>query len=199
MNGRLLARVGYELFAKHLPDSCFPLIGPSCRAIRHWFVRRLALVCGERVNLERGASVGFGAGIQVGSYSGFGMNCYIEGPLIMGQNVLMAPDVVILRQNRHSYERTDISMREQEDVGPRPLTICDDVWLGRRAIILPGCLRVGKGAIVGAAAVVTKDVPNYAIVAGNPARVVRMRKLTHNPEGESTLTLPKTDGEIVYG
>jgi maltose O-acetyltransferase len=195
MNSRVFARVGYELFAKHLPDSCFPLIGPACRTIRLWFAKRLALECGERVNLEKGACVGFGAGIRVGSCSGFGMNCYIEGPLTMGQNVLMASDVVVLRQNRHSYARTDISMREQEDVEPRPLTICDDVWLGRRAIILPGCARVGKGAIVGAAAVVTRDVPDYAIVAGNPARVVKMRKLTHNPEGERVLTLPSDEGE----
>jgi virginiamycin A acetyltransferase len=50
----------------------------------------------------------------------------------------------------------------------------NDVWLGREALVMPG-VRVGDGAIVGAASVVTKDVPPYAVVAGNPARVVRMR------------------------
>jgi acetyltransferase-like isoleucine patch superfamily enzyme len=52
--------------------------------------------------------------------------------------------------------------------------IGNDVWIGRAAVILSG-VRIGNGAVVGAYSVVTKNVPDYAIVAGNPARVVRMR------------------------
>lgn len=55
-----------------------------------------------------------------------------------------------------------------------PTEVGNDVWLGRNAIILPG-VRVGNGAIVGAGAIVTKDVPDYAVVVGNPARVIRYR------------------------
>ena len=55
-------------------------------------------------------------------------------------------------------------------------TIGNDVWIGARAIILPGCKRIGAHSIIGAGAVVTKDVPDYAIVGGNPARVLKMRK-----------------------
>ena len=55
-----------------------------------------------------------------------------------------------------------------------PTVIGSDVWIGRNAIILPG-LKIGHGAVVGAGAVVTKDVPPYAIVAGNPAKVLRRR------------------------
>jgi hypothetical protein len=50
----------------------------------------------------------------------------------------------------------------------------NDVWIGHGAILLRG-ITVGNGAVIGAGAVVTKDVPSYAIVAGNPARVLRMR------------------------
>lgn len=57
---------------------------------------------------------------------------------------------------------------------PRRVSIGHDVWIGRAAIVLPG-IRVGHGAVVGAGAVVTKDVPPYAIVAGNPARLIRYR------------------------
>lgn len=57
-----------------------------------------------------------------------------------------------------------------------PLEIGYDVWIGARVIVLPGCTRIGAHSIIGAGAVVTKDVPDYAIVGGNPARVIRMRK-----------------------
>jgi virginiamycin A acetyltransferase len=56
-----------------------------------------------------------------------------------------------------------------------PQVIEDDVWIGHNAMILPGCRRIGRGAIVGAGAVVTRDVPRYTIVAGNPARPLRER------------------------
>ena len=56
-----------------------------------------------------------------------------------------------------------------------PLTIGHDVWIGARVIILPGCRQIGDGAVVGAGAVVTRDVEPYRIVAGNPARAIRPR------------------------
>lgn len=55
------------------------------------------------------------------------------------------------------------------------LVIEDDVWIGHNALIMPGCKFIGRGAIVGAGAVVTKDVPAYAIMAGNPARKIKNR------------------------
>lgn len=55
------------------------------------------------------------------------------------------------------------------------LDIGDDVWIGHNVMILPGCKNIGRGAVIGAGAVVTKDVPAYAIVAGNPARKLRDR------------------------
>lgn len=54
-------------------------------------------------------------------------------------------------------------------------TIGNDVWIGQNAILLPGCKHVGHGAIIGAGAIVTKSVPDYAIVAGNPAKVIKYR------------------------
>ena len=54
-----------------------------------------------------------------------------------------------------------------------PILICKSAWIGAGATILPG-VRIGNHAVVGAAAVVTKDVPDYAVVVGNPAKVVKM-------------------------
>lgn len=186
---RLVARLGYEYFAKWLPPSTYPVIWRGCRAVRYWFVRCLAQECGKAVHLEHGATVAFGTGFRIGDYSGIGRNCDVDGPLVMGRNILMGPEVVILRQN-HPFSRNDTSIREQRGAERHPLAICDDVWIGRRAILTPGCRRIGRGAILGAGAVVTKDVPDYAIVAGSPARIVRMRQLTHDPLGETKLTLP---------
>jgi acetyltransferase-like isoleucine patch superfamily enzyme len=55
------------------------------------------------------------------------------------------------------------------------ISIGDDAWIGDRVTITPGCSRIGTGAVVGAASVVTKDVPDFAVVAGNPARFIRFR------------------------
>ena len=58
---------------------------------------------------------------------------------------------------------------------PLPVKIGDDVWIGRRVIILPG-VTIGDGCIIGAGAVITKDIPPYSVVVGVPAKVVRRRK-----------------------
>jgi hypothetical protein len=57
----------------------------------------------------------------------------------------------------------------------RPLTIEHDAWIGESVIITPGCGRIGLGAVVGAGSIVTKEVPDFAIVAGSPARFIRWR------------------------
>jgi len=67
-----------------------------------------------------------------------------------------------------------IPMNRQGWSEDRPVCIEDDVWIGSRVILLPG-VRIGKGSIVGAGSVVTRDVEPYAIVAGNPARKIRSR------------------------
>ncbi len=76
----------------------------------------------------------------------------------------------------HNHDRTDIPMGHQGSTTSTPLHIAGDVWIGARAIILPGCRRIGHGAIIGAGAVVTKDVPDWAVVGGNPARIIKSRK-----------------------
>lgn len=64
---------------------------------------------------------------------------------------------------------------ESADVDRTACTIEDGAWIGAQSVILPGCARIGVGAVVGAGAVVTRDVEDFAIVVGSPARVVRLR------------------------
>lgn len=112
-------------------------------------------------------------GIFIGSGSGLGVNCSVHGPLRIGDNVMMGPDVTILTQT-HNIERIDIPMGQQ-GMRVSEVVIGNDVWIGMRAIIMPG-VKVGNGAVIGAGAVVTKDVPDYAVVGGVPAKIIRFRK-----------------------
>lgn len=87
---------------------------------------------------------------------------------------MMGEECVILHHN-HRFDRLDIPMCQQGFYEAQPVRIGNDVWIGIRVTILPG-VTVGNHCIIGAGAVVTKDVPDYAIVGGNPARILRMRK-----------------------
>ena len=132
---------------------------------------------GKGVNIERNVYFGFSTKVEIGNYSGLGANMNVMGVnnLVIGDNVMTAPEINI-HGNGHRFERLDIPMRLQGDTERTDLMICDDVWIGRRVTILPNCNRIGKSAIIGACSVVTKDVPDYAIVAGNPAKIIKYRR-----------------------
>jgi len=183
---RYLRLATYYGVARYLPGSSSPYgVGRIFRSIRYLLCRGLFCKCGLDVNIERRAHFNSGARIIIGDRSGLGINCIINGPVTLGCCVMMGPDVIIYRGG-HKYDRTDISMCDQGALDSVvPLSIGDDVWIGARVIILPNCKIIGKGAIVGAGAVVTKDVPCYAIVGGNPARVLRLRKMVNSDGMES--------------
>ena len=129
---------------------------------------------GKNINIEKGADFGRGTGICIGDNSGIGVNCVVRGPLVMGSDIMMGPNVRIIT-GKHNTERTDIPMRQQGFLPNQQVTIGNDVWIGDGVIILPGTT-IGTGSIIGAGAVVTKDVPEYAVVAGVPAKVIKFRK-----------------------
>ena len=85
----------------------------------------------------------------------------------------MAPDVVIYTVN-HRTDRVDVPIKYQGNTEQKPVIIGNGVWIGHGAFILPG-VKIGEGAVVAARAVVTKDVPAFSIVAGNPAKEVKSR------------------------
>lgn len=109
----------------------------------------------------------------IGSGSGIGVNCSVHGSLKIGENVLMRPDVTI-PTHTHNIGRTDIPMGKQGSL-VKEVTIGNGMWIGMRSIIMPG-IKNGNGVVIGAGAVVTKDVPGYAIVGSVPAKVIRYRK-----------------------
>lgn len=166
----------YYGIARFLPKSTAPVCGGLAHKIRASLCRRIFNGTCQRLNVEQGAYFGNGKNFTVGNYVGIGKNfkslnrtVVIDDYLIMGEDVLFVG-------GKHDYSRTDIPMGAQKTETNTPLYIAGDVWIGTRAMILPGCERIGHGAVVGAGAVVTKDVPDWAVVGGNPARVIKYRK-----------------------
>ncbi len=116
-----------------------------------------------------------GLGMIVGDNTYIGPRCILGagGGIRIGKNVIIGASVDILAEN-HEFSDFDKPIHEQ-GVSREGIIIEDDVWVGNRVIILDG-VHVGPGAIIGAGSVVTKDVPAYAIVVGNPGRVIGNRQ-----------------------
>ncbi len=108
--------------------------------------------------------------VYLGENSLIGVGTTVIGPVHIGTDVLIAQHAVISALN-HSFEDISLPIRQQ-GVTTRLIRLEDGCWLGAGAIVLPG-VTVGKNSVVAAGAVVTRDVPDYSVVVGNPARVVR--------------------------
>jgi maltose O-acetyltransferase len=156
-----------------LPASTSPG-GRLWRAARRAVASPLLASAGRDINIEHGADFGSGRQLHLGSRSGLGINARIRGPVSIGDDVMMGPDVVILTAN-HEFAVTSEPMIDQGYRESLPVVIGHDVWIGTRAVILPG-VTIGHGAIIGAGAVVTKPVPPWSVVAGNPAQIIRNRR-----------------------
>jgi maltose O-acetyltransferase len=112
-------------------------------------------------------------GVTIGADTIIGYRVFLDGraSLVIGNHVDMASEVMIYN-SEHDLKAADFHAREE------PVTIKDYVFIGPRAIILPG-VTIGRGAVVAAGAIVTKDVPDFSIVGGVPAQVIGHRKNTN--------------------
>lgn len=110
-----------------------------------------------------------GKKIEIGSNTVINRFTYLDGraSLRIGNNVNIS-HYSIIQTLTHDPQSQSFTCQE------KPVTIGDYVWIGARAIICPG-VTIGEGAVIAAGAVVTKDVPPYAIVGGNPARYIKNR------------------------
>lgn len=123
--------------------------------------------------------------VYAGAYS-YGAWCRpgaMPAGTVIGRYVSMAYSVKVFSRNHPSerlsmhpfFYNKSLKFVDRDTIPSRPCWIGHDAWIGDSVIITPSCNRIGIGAVVGAGAVVTKDVPDFAIVAGNPAKVVRWR------------------------
>lgn len=136
---------------------------------------------GDNVTIRRGTIIEctgvlreLGEGLTIGNNVGISQNCFIQvrGEISIGSNVMFGPGVTIFSEN-HRHDELGAPMISQPTIR-KGIRILDDVWIGGGAIILDG-VTIGTGSIIAAGSVVTHDVPSRGIVAGVPARILRLR------------------------
>jgi maltose O-acetyltransferase len=140
-------------------------------SVRRLFFRLAGVKMGKGTVLHTGVRFYLPSGVEIGEDTVIGDRCFLDGraKLKIGSHVDVASQVLIYN-SEHDVEAVDFRAKDG------PVEIEDYVFVGPRAVILPG-VKVGKGAVVAAGAVVTKDVSEKAIVGGVPARKISERKL----------------------
>lgn len=147
------------------------------KSVRRFFLKSVFREYGTHSTVGYRVFIGLGYDISIGSYSWIGSKVKIfgiggGGKVKIGNNVIISPEVTIIT-TEHNYENPEIPIFSQA-MKKSAVVIEDNAYIGYHVIILPG-VTIGKGAIVGAGAVVTRDVPEYTVEGGVPARVIKKR------------------------
>jgi acetyltransferase-like isoleucine patch superfamily enzyme len=114
-----------------------------------------------------------GATIIIGEYTRIHGSClHSYSSIEIGKRCLIAANCQIIDSSGHDLSFENVENRINTKGDCHPIVIEDDVWIGANTIVLPG-VRIGRGSVIGAGSIVTKDVPPMVIAAGNPARVIK--------------------------
>lgn len=147
------------------------------RKFRVLFYRKSLAKCGDNFFLYHGLVVLYPEKIEIGNNAKINRGVFLTATdkIKIGNDVLIGPYTVINSGN-HKYSNPNIPIRLQGHV-TASIVIEDDVWIGANCTVLQG-VRIGKGAVVGAGSVVTKDVLPFTVVAGVPAIIIKQRNQT---------------------
>jgi acetyltransferase-like isoleucine patch superfamily enzyme len=156
---------------------------PILRSLTDRLIRRYAV----RANVTVGRNVHIGPGsvlwaphsLVVDDDAYIGKGCTIEVDGVIGKGSMIANRVGLVGRRDHDFRTLGVPIRHTPWVGDNPRLITSievgpDVWIGYGAIVLGPCV-IGRGAVIAAGSVVTRDVPAYAVVAGSPARQIGSR------------------------
>ena len=162
------------LYIEHLAYLLLDFMPPF---IRNWVFSVCCKEYGKDNYLDYKVYIRFPWKVRIGNGASINRDTKIlasyfdpEAEIVFGNNVTLAPGVSIFSAT-HDYSELDLPDTAAS------VYVSDDVWVGGHAIILPGVI-LGKGCIVGAGSVVNDNIPDYSIVAGNPARVVGRRAIS---------------------
>lgn len=131
---------------------------------------------GKKSTIESFSTINNGVGdVIIGDNTLIGMSNVIIGPVTIGNNVIFAQNIVASGLN---HEYTDVNMPiSQQKILVAPIIIEDDCWIAANSVITSG-VTIGKHSVVAGGSVVTKSIPPYSVVAGNPAKVIKQYDFT---------------------
>ncbi|MDE3143011.1 MAG: acyltransferase [Bacteroidota bacterium] len=133
-------------------------------------------ILGDHSTIEDFSTINNGVGnVIIGHHTLIGMGNTIIGPITIGNNVIFAQNIVASALN-HEYRDINVPIHEQK-VLKAAIVIEDDCWIAANAVITSG-VTIGKHSVVAAGAVVTKNIPPYSVVVGNPAKVIKQFDFT---------------------
>jgi len=135
------------------------------------------LTIGNNVLIGRNTSISCKGGeIEIGDFSNIGPNNIIisESKIKIGKYVFTAGQMYMIAGGNHNFERKDIPIWHQPSISKGGIILEDDIWIGASSTILDG-VKIGKGAVIGAASLVNKEIKSYTINAGVPAKTIKTR------------------------
>ena len=143
---------------------------PTDPDIARYLLAQVIGSVGEGVDIRPPLRVDYGHNITIGdgSWVNFGLTALDVAPIVIGQDVLIGPNCSLYT----AIHPTEPGPRRAKWESAAPITLEDNVWLGGSVVVCPG-VTIGENSIIGAGAVVTRDIPANSIAVGNPARVIR--------------------------
>lgn len=126
---------------------------------------------GAKSVVEDFVTINNGVGnVIIGDETMIGIGSVLIGPVTIGSHVMLAQNIVISGLN-HGYEDVNIPPSKQKEIR-RQIVISDGVWIGANSVVTAG-VTIGKQSVIGAGSVVTKNIPDFCVAVGNPAKVIK--------------------------
>jgi acetyltransferase-like isoleucine patch superfamily enzyme len=152
----------------------FNQLKPSEREAQAKLLARILGKVGENICVNAPFWCDYGSNTTVGDYFFTNHNCQIldGGKVTFGDHVFIAPNCLFTT----AEHALDVEQRNEGLEVALPITIGNNVWIGDKACIL-GAVKIGEGSVIGANTVISKDVPAYSVVVGNPSRIIRTFKI----------------------
>lgn len=157
-------------FFRYLPDFYY------AGSLRVWWLRKLGAIIGEGTSVRELTYIYEPHLVSIGTNSTIGLYCtFVPGPgrIQIGNDVLMAQGCY-LRAGNHKFKDAKILIRNQGHEG-NDIVIGNDVWIGVNVVILQG-VTIGDGAVIAAGSIVNKNVPQYSVYGGVPAKLISKRE-----------------------